>query len=69
MSCASGAEVKPVAFSCRRVKRQKVDKYKFVSHSSAAVLNLCYISYLFSNKITRFTPNTLNGVHLFKIQN
>ena len=32
--------------------------------------HLFYISYLFTNNITRFTPNTLNnGAHLLKIRN
>jgi len=34
------------------------------------LLNLFYISYpLLSNKITRFTPNTLSGAHFLKIWN
>ena len=32
------------------------------------ILNLFSISYPFTNKITRFTPNTLNGTHLSKIR-
>jgi len=34
------------------------------------VLELFYISYpLSSNKITRFTPKTLNGAHFLKLRN
>ena len=39
------------------------------NHYRAVVLNLFFIYLaLFLNKITRFTPNTLNDAHLLKIQ-
>jgi len=37
--------------------------------SRTVVLNRFYIPYLLSNKITRFTPNTLSGANLLKILN